>query len=722
MCFEFLLGLGNLFAQSRKPGHPDKRIQNLLKPKQSVESVDSIDVSSSTAQNAATLLDQDGKIITIPDSVTMYVWKVDMNFGDRIVVPYDTATVNFSHSTTAEAEGLGVAFLGNIGSPTEPIEFSKRTSNPNFPFMNGIIPWQLSAKKNIFYNTKVPYSNVEYQTGGGGNTSESRLQTVLTSNFGKKFNLGLNVDYIYARGYYEALFNKQISYDVFASYISDRYKLHVFVGNNNSNSSTNGGIIEDRYITNPESEDLQSIRGNSKDIPVVFTDGIRNKLRGRNIFVSNAYDLGQYYEEVAETDTTTIWKKKKGYIAPASIIYTLNYEDQRRSLFTPSESLNNSRIDSVFVPNVASEDLLGGDEIWGKYSGVFNDYMSYYSLKNTLAFRMNEGFRAWTKFGLTAFIEADIRKYLIAEDQFQYLNHTESDNLFSFGAKLSNTRGKYLRYNIYFSKGLNKSNLELSGDVVTQFSLLGKDISLKALAYIKNTPPGFFQENFSSRNWVYHNRFSDEKRVYIGGELSLPKWKFSETLISGSYENVSNYIYIQDVAIPESEQVQGWSKFRRAQMQYSGNVNLFALKLKQKFTAGLFNLELQGLLQKTTNEDVIPLPLWTVSANVYLLTKISRVLTVQIGVDSYMYDSYYARAYDPLFNQFYNQNKDNNPVELGNFLFTNAYINFHLKYTRFFIMGYNIAQKMGNRKSFTTPHYPIDPFMVRWGVSWRFNN
>ena len=50
-----------------------------------------------------------------------------------------------------------------------------------------------------------------------------RLKGVLTMNFGKKINVGGEMDYIYSRGYYNSNGNKLLSYRFFGSYITDRY-------------------------------------------------------------------------------------------------------------------------------------------------------------------------------------------------------------------------------------------------------------------------------------------------------------------------------------------------------------------------------------------------------------------------------------------------------------------------------------------------------------------
>ncbi len=657
-----------------------------------------VDSLSTVKRTASTLLDADGvaldtSVVKLPN---LYAWSVDPRYGDRRLAPMDTVRENFHRSILAEGQGLGVSYLGNIGTPLQQKEYFARKGNSQFPFMDGFETWRRSPEKHLFLNTKIPYSNVQYQAGGGKQVAENRFKAELSSNFGKRLNVGFNFDYIYARGYYKGLFNKQTAYDFNTSYIGDRYKMHAFAGNNNLNFSDNGGIKDDRYITQPDAAGLERVN-NSLDIPVWFSNGLKNKMRGRHIFVTNSYDIGRDQELVQVDDTTSVWRKKEDYIAPASVIFTTHYQDQRRMLTSTEDFQDMANFNSRYPINIP------GMEDVNYEKEAISDYMSHYTFTNTLAFRMNEGFRSWTKFGLTVFLEHEMRRFLLPNPETKFVSDKANDDVMFFGGTLSKNQGKYLRYNLGAVKGLNTSDLELTADVGTTFSLFGKDLSLKANAFMKNEVPNFFQENFSSRNWVFKNDFKDTKRVYFGGEITFPKMSFSETSVSGGYENISDLIYLGADRKPT---------------QSSSNVNVLALKLNQNFNVGILHIDLQGLLQKTTDDVTLPLPLWTVYGNVYLKTMVSKVMMFQLGVDGYMHDKYYAPGYESLQGQFYNQRD----VKIGGFAHANAYINLHLKYTRFFIMLSNIGETLGNRQSFTTPHYPTNPMTLRWGLSWRFNN
>ena len=59
-------------------------------------------------------------------------------------------------------------------------------------------------------------------------------------------------------------------------------------------------------------------------------------------------------------------------------------------------------------------------------------------------------------------------------------------------------------------------------------------------------------------------------------------------------------------------------------------------------------------------------------------------------------------------------------VEIGNYPIINVYANIHLKRTRIYAMMYHVNEGMGNRNAFYAPHYPINPRLFKFGISWNF--
>ncbi|NDV68193.1 putative porin [Dysgonomonas sp. 25] len=656
---------------------------------------------------------------TVPQVVEVpkiYAWKVTPNLGEIIPVERDTSFLNFHRTTLVEGKDIAVGYLSNLGAPAQSKIFFNRPEASRFIFLDGMSYWYKKPEDNLFLNTKVPYSNIFYQTAGGDEDGEERLVAEISSNFGKRLNVGVNFDYLYSHGYYEYLYNKQFTYDIYASYTGDKYKMHAFFNNNYFNNSENGGLADyiDRdtkrvitpwydYILNPDEakKDGSGFKGESKEIPARM-EKVWNRLQGRHLFVTNRYDLGDDMEVVQVNDSTQRTRRKKDYIAPASIIYTFNYTDQRRLMKSSADDLQQNS----FFNKYNSED--GGEVDYLRYTGAQKDHMSYYSLKNTVGFAMNEGFRSWTKFGLTVYGEVDLRKYsLPSYPQLKGNNPSayrhESENAYTIGAELTKSKGKYLQYKAVAEKRLNGDDLKLQGEVKTMLYFKDKQISAKANAYIKTVSPSMFQEKFYSKYISWNESFNSTKRAFIGGEIDVP---FLNLRIKGGVENIKEYIYYDTMTVAQ---------------QKSGNVQVMGLQLQHRLDFGAFHWENQIAWQKSTDDDVIPLPQWSFYTNLYLQTKIAKVLDLQLGVDAHFHTKYHAPGYDPLTMQFYNQDK----MELGGAPLTTLYLNLNLKRTRFFVMYYNATDGMFESKSantFPLYRYSVNPASIKFGLSWKFNN
>jgi hypothetical protein len=613
----------------------------------------------------------------------------------------------------ADGKDVSVGYLGNIGSPFQSKIFFDRPETSRFIFLDPVRVWRKNPEDQIFYNTKVPYSEIKYQSGGGGENAENRFQAEVTMNMGKKLNVGFEFDYIYSRGFYNSLSNKGVTYDFYASYMGDKYKMHALFHNNNFNIIENGGITDTLYISNPDDPGIsQDFKGNSRDIPTRM-ENTWNRLRGRHLYVTNRYDLGDDTEEYPVNDSVMGTRKKKDYVPLASAILTTHYTDQRRR-FNSTYAGMNDLYTAQSWDNAASGWREYGEEEQKvfKYNADVDDYMSYYSFKNTLALTMNEGFRKWTKFGLTAFAEYDMRKYslplLNISDDGSVIglpgsSVRESESALLIGGVLSKEKGKYLRYRATVEKDILNSDYRLEGEITTRLNFKNKDFSVKANAYIKNISPSLFQKNFSSKYWNWKDMgLKDTRRVYIGGEIVFPELSFSKTKIRGGVENITGHIYYD----------------KNRLIAQGGDVQVIAVRLDQDFQAGIFHWDNQVVYQYSGDQASLPLPKLSIYSNLYLTTKLAKVLTFQLGVDAHFHTKYYMPGYEPLTMQFYNQHD----MELGDFPIATAYLNLHLKYTRFFVMMYNVANGMGNAQSFSLYRYPVNPRVLKLGISWQFNN
>ncbi|MDD2436021.1 MAG: putative porin [Massilibacteroides sp.] len=634
-------------------------------------------------------------------------YSLTRDLGDSYIAPLDTNKLNYANSTLIDGHGLSVAYLGNIGSPAQSRIFQERGEANDFIFADPYTYYTITPQNALYYDVKTPYSNVTYTFAGASVNKEERLKGVLTSNFGKRINVGTDFDYIYGRGFYNSNGTKLVSYRLFGSYRSDRYELNAYLSNNHFVINENGGIPDIAYITDPDTKQQNGRDIDSKSIPTRYTS-IWNRVRNKQYFLTHRYNLGfiRTINPVDEEGNT-----KEIFVPVSSIIHTFEYSDHRRRFY----SSNTSVIDTC-------------------YSGIYNfdpelnDKMSSWTYKNTFALSLREGFQDWVKLGLTAFIRFEQRKFRI-QDQPEILkeNPIDLNNSILYpippsiqfpltqdfseastyiGGELYKRQGSILTYNARGELcivGDDLGEFRLDGELETHFDLFGEKLSLKANGYLKNITPAFFQRHFYSRYFWWNNNFKNIRQAYMGGEAKIEATK---TTFSAGVESIDNYILFNSEGIPT---------------QLESNIQIVSAKLKQDFHYKALGWENEVTYQLSSEKKELPLPQITAYSNIYLTAKYAKVLTIQIGADAHYFTEYDAPYYDPATQQFQLQ-KEGQEMKVGNYPLVNAYVNFHLKQTRFFVMMYNISTLFTDPNYFSLANYPLNPMHLKFGISVNFNN
>ena len=74
--------------------------------------------------------------------------------------------------------------------------------------------------------------------------------------------------------------------------------------------------------------------------------------------------------------------------------------------------------------------------------------------------------------------------------------------------------------------------------------------------------------------------------------------------------------------------------------QETGNINILTAQLHQNFRLGPLNWENVITYQNSSNQDVLPLPMWNFFSNLYLKFKVAKVLGVELGADATLFTKY----------------------------------------------------------------------------------
>lgn len=406
-------------------------------------------------------------------------------------------------------------------------------------------------------------------------------------------------------------------------------------------------------------------------------------------------------EEKAQADTA--WLKDE-YVPVTSFIHTLKFDNYSR-IYQAYQTPENYYAETFPV----AEQRFMGDSIYDK--------TTHYSLKNTFAIALLEGFNKWAKAGLRAFVTSDLRHFTLPDSVKGESSYNEHN--VSVGAQLIKAQGSALHYDVTAETwllGEDAGQLKIDGRADLNFKLFKDTVTLAARAFFHRVNPTFYYRHYHSKHlWWDNGSLDKEIRSHIEGELTLRR---TRTILRVAYDNLQNYTYLaQRYNITEDF---GRTGNTVSVKQNSSNMSLLTLQLAQDFKFGPLNWENLITYQKSSDENVLPVPQLNVYTNLYLHFKIAKVLSIDLGGDLRFFTKYKAPDYSPALSQFTVQDNGDANKEIGNYPIVNVYANMHLKHTRFFIMMSHVNASSGD--SFLVPHYPINGRLFRFGVSWNFFN
>lgn len=713
----------------------------------------------------------------IPEGIK--VWTIDSRFGDRKAAVPDTLSHMFMN--TVFTTGLRGEYntTGNLGAPRINRIFTDRKNEGQFIFTQPFDFFITPIGQFHFTNTLSPFTNITYNTAGNRLNGEDHLTTKFGVNAGKKLGVGFKFDYLYGRGYYQDQSTAHFNYTMYGSYIGDHYQAHLLLSTNHQKVTENGGITNDNYIIHPES---YSDKYTTSEIPTVLSQNW-NRNDNQHIFFTHRYNLGfsrkvpmtadeikakkfamaskkdnESSKQEKETSRNnkkdepiegrpdnakimgtepdgqkktndrlaldkhtadsllsienkkqadSMWMKKE-FVPVTSFIHTIQFDNYRRiyqAYNTPS---------NYYANNYNVQEYLSGDSIYDK--------TRYYSLKNTFALSLLEGFNKWAKAGLKAFITSDLRHFTLpnATGIDSYNEH----NL-SIGAQLSKTQGKLLHYDAIAETWLTGSDagqMKLDVNADFNFKLFGDTLTLSANGFLYRLNPTFYYRHFHSRHaWWDNDNLSKIIHSRIQGILNYQK---TRTTLRVEIDEIKNYTYFAS-----SYNTVNDNRVNHAIVvkQNNGLIHLLTASISQDFTFGPINWENMITYQNSSNKTILPVPALNIYSNLYLRFKIAHVLRCDFGADVRYFTKYYAPDYVPILGQYAIQtntdtNGNDNRIEIGNYPVANVYANFHLKHTRFFIMLSHFNAGTGRKNYFFTPHYPLNQSILRFGLSWNFFN
>ncbi len=677
--------------------------------------------------------------------IGMFQWVLEPRLGTVVEAENnDTAVHNFQNFNNTDGYSGEYSFLGNTGTPRyNRIYMNRIDDSDEFLFLRPLSYFRGGLGEFRFTNTLSPFTNLAYHSVGSKVNGEDRVRAYFATNINKEAGLGFKIDYMYGRGYFVNSACSSFGTTFYGYYRGERYNIHAYANVNHLKMFENGGIEDDKYIREPEKIEQNF---STTEIPVMLND-TWNRNHERNFYLTHKYNFGFYREievpdslkplvpsaselladlpdsiqQALRTDTlarkrmvdslVTKWQAEqiipKEFIPVSSIIHTFDMRD----------------LTHTYIANSSSEKYYTNN-YYGELDKVY-DMTGAMSIRNTFGLALREGFNKWAAMGITLFATHKIRTYkLLKENEYGIEMQRYNENDLSIGGELARTQGKLLHFNVnseFFLTGQKVGDLTVNGCTNWEFRLGKKDsLLLDVKAMIKNEKPDFFFRHYHSQHaWWDNDDLARQLRMRFEGILRLKNFG---TRLKFGFENITNYTYfgMQNTVLDGNKPILPTNLSHAVSVnQYDGSIQVIGGSIAQEMKYGILHWDNEIAFQKSSNDDVLPLPAVNIYSNLYLLFRIAKLLRIQVGADMRYFTKYYGLDYSPSIQQFAVQDANLERQKMGGQPIVNVYLNSHLKHFRFYFMAKYISS---GTNAFYAPYYGMNPLNICFGLSWNFIN
>src|SRR6056297_2499000 len=196
-------------------------------------------------QQDTTQTDKDGVVVrskkdTIPEPDTLiYSWKYPRSSFVKLYTEFDTTLMAVQLPESYKRQWPGYTYLGNLGTAVQSTSFYKRRSiGVNWQIKN-FFPYLRIHEKQIFYNTKAPFTQMHYASAG---EDWEYFTFKHTQNANKNVNIGIAYEIFNSEGFVIFQNSRNRNFGLWTDVEYERYRMYSSLSFNNINVLENGGI------------------------------------------------------------------------------------------------------------------------------------------------------------------------------------------------------------------------------------------------------------------------------------------------------------------------------------------------------------------------------------------------------------------------------------------------------------------------------------------------
>jgi hypothetical protein len=612
-------------------------------------------------------------------------WKINDNgiFIDSVKI--DTLYKNYHNFNPVLKNTITSTYTGNYGGSYIDNNFSNRNYKTDFYLFRTHDAFLLTPAELNYYNTTTPFTLLDYSQSENKNRSnETRFNIVHSQNIKPYLNFTFRYDQAKSQGQYKYQENKNHFITLYSSYTQDKLKIYGGFIFNRIFNQENGGMTKD------------------SDLATVDPEWVIMKLTDANSTFKNSYIFvdAEYRFGLSEED------ENKTYFRPiAGLLYSFQLSYNQRIFSEGSEIDNSASFAHSYLNQKFSHDSVGFRTLTNLFQIKF-----YESALRKFSF----GKRAFAgiEFAKTSFAAPGYSEPVFPFHPGSFVNliyagpdprwyNQNYTNAF-FGGGIFRETGKFWTWDVdgkQYVTGIKAGQTEINGTISKPVHIWKDSLSfIRIKGNLWNRTPDYFQQKYFSNRIKWDNSFQNEQVMNASFTFSSP---VNHLETGAKYSLFNNYIYHDTLGIPA---------------QTKSELLILSAYLNKEFKWHHFNILTQVLWQKASAPRYIHLPDFSARLILSYNMLVSKVLYVEMGVDTRYNSAYFADAYQPVTGLFHLQNEK----KLGNYPYMDAFVNAKLKRTRIFAQYMNLGSMFMDKNYFTALHYPMNKATFRLGISWSF--
>lgn len=611
----------------------------------------------------------------------------------------DTSIFHASDHEILEREHTIYSTLSNTGLAHKSMRFNYLHQVGFDMTLPAFAAYMQNESNIVSYQSVLPYSELRYVMTAGDKEQH------LNVKFGRQFSHNLFVSFAFNTDYSPGLFknNKSINnyFWVNAHYLTDnkRYGAMAYWYRNKLEMGENGGIVND--------EDYSSHTESDNSVINVNLNSATNFVISSGAGIEQFFNLLPQKKQVKATTPPTVDSITADTLLLRDSLPNVPQAQTKTRKFTLGRLCHSfSYLNNKLYYNEASP----GVAFYQPFDTLFNitkstDSTTVRAIRNTLK---------WNSLGYQKYND-DIPFYLYAGVthgfyKVKHFDYLEGETLLAKNYNQLSVNGGII-INLFKSTRITgQGELVTLGYQIGDFDIKGQwkqFLGTSAKNYgqatfdveLKRQSANWFEEHYASNHFRWDNDFN--AATYL--TLNL-KYCYKQYCIGVKQTSISNLIYFGTDARPA---------------QFSGLFSIREAYLSFYQSLGRFELEGFASLQKSSNEEVVHLPLLLGQLKFgYSQPIFHKAATLHPSLTVRYFTKYYADAYMPATRTFYLQNE----VQIGNFPFIDLAIALQVKKANIYVAYSNMFLLTGNYNSFIAPHYPMRDSRIFIGVNWRLFN